>query len=151
MLAIRTLIVINQRRIFSLPRELKQTIDESGLSVGIKETTSNYLANFQSFGWILRFTESRDTRLRVLAWDLTTELFDYDFLKTNPSLVQTALNTYLKHQELFIVKISALKFLLKACDSLIHNCDIFADFENSQSPSRAELSQIEHSQTYVGS
>lgn len=146
MLAIRSLIIVNQRRMHSLPRELKESHEESSLSVGLKATTSNYLQKFQSFGWILRFIESRDTRLRVLAWDLTTELFDYDFLKANPSIVQTALNTYLKHQELFSVKISALKFLLKACDCLIHNCDIFAELETS-----SDLSHIEHSQTYIGS
>ena len=127
-----------------LSKELKESQDESSITVSLKPTTSNYLQKFQSFGWILRFIESRDTRLRVLAWDLTTELFDYDFLKTNPSIVQTSLNTYLKHQELFSVKISALKFLLKACDCLIHNCDIFSELD-------PELSHIEHSQTYMGS
>lgn len=65
-----------------------------------------------------------------MAWDLTTELFDYDFLKTNPSVVHTALNAYLKHQELFSVKVSVLKFLIKVCDSLIHNCDVFRELEN---------------------
>ncbi len=35
--------------------------------------------------------------MRVLAWDLITELFDYEFLHQNPSVVQNALNTFLKH------------------------------------------------------
>jgi len=61
-----------------------------------------------------------------MAWDLITELFDYDFLKSNPSIVQSALNAYLKHQELFSVKISVLKFLIKVCDCLMHNCNVFA-------------------------
>lgn len=64
-----------------------------------------------------------------MSWDLITELFDYDFLKSNPSVVQSALNTYLKHQELYSVKISVLKFLIKVCDALIVNCDIFRELE----------------------
>jgi hypothetical protein len=36
----------------------------------------------------VRFIESRDSRLRVMAWDLITEAaFDYNFLKTTPSIV----------------------------------------------------------------
>jgi hypothetical protein len=70
--------------------------------------------------------ETRDSRLRVLAWDLITELFNYEFLQSNPSIVHSALNAYLKHQELFSVKISTAKFLIKACESLIHNCDVFS-------------------------
>ena len=66
----------------------------------------------------------RDTRVRTMAWDLISEMFDYAFLKANPSIVGTALNTYLRHQELYSVKISVLKFLIKVCDSLILNCDI---------------------------
>jgi hypothetical protein len=83
-----------------------------------------YLQKYQSFGWIIRFTESRDSRMRCLAWDLLNELFDYEFLKAHPSIVQTALNSYLKHQEIYAVKISVLKFLNNICDALIYNCDI---------------------------
>lgn len=88
--------------------------------------------------------DSRDSRIRVLAWDLVTEIFDYEFLKANPSIVQNALNVYLKHQELFSVKVSALKFLIKACDALIHNCDVFRDFED-------EESSIREGESYIGS
>jgi hypothetical protein len=56
-----------------------------------------YLQKFQSFGWIIRFVDNRDTRVRVMAWDLITSVFDYEFLRTNPSIVQTALNAYLQH------------------------------------------------------
>lgn len=69
-------------------------------------------------------TESRDSRLRCLSWDLLCELFDFEFLKTHPSIIQSALNQYLKHQELFAVKISVLKFLNNVSDAMIHNCDI---------------------------
>lgn len=128
MLAIRTLIITSQKRLFAAPSDERS---ENGLSVNLRPASLQQLQKFQSSGWILRFVESRDSRVRVLAWDLITELFDYDFLQQNPSVVQTALNAYLKHQELFSVKISCLKFLLRACDCLIKNCDVFSEFEDS--------------------
>lgn len=78
---------------------------------------------FQSFGWIMRFTETRDARVRILCWDLLTDLFDYDFLRSHPSIVHQSINTFLKNNELYAVKISALKFLNKVCDCLMKNCD----------------------------
>ena len=71
----------------------------------------------------MRFTESRDSRIRVLTWDLLTELFDYEFLKSHPSIIHQSINTYLKHLELYSVKISVLKFLNKVCEALIKNCE----------------------------
>ena len=81
------------------------------------------MEQFTTSGWLVRFTECRDARLRVLAWDLLTEIFDYSFLKRNPSLAQQSINVLLRERELYCVKIAALKFLNKVCDSLIHNCD----------------------------
>lgn len=51
-------------------------------------------------------------------------MFSYEFLQSHPSIVHQAVNCYLKHEELFFVKISALKFLNEVCQSLIVNCDI---------------------------
>ena len=128
MLSIRTLMLIHQRRLASV----RQNIDNlEDLSVSLNPSSVAHLQKFTSCGWIIRFIECRDSRIRVLAWDLITEMFDYEFLKSNPSIVQSALNTYLKHQELFSVKISALKFLSKVCDSLMQNCNVFSDFEES--------------------
>lgn len=62
-----------------------------------------------------------------MAWDLLTEIFDYNFLRKNPSLAQQSINVLLRDGELYCVKISALKFLNKLCDSLIHNCDATQD------------------------
>ena len=58
-----------------------------------------------------------------MAWDLLVEIFDYNFLKKNGSTAQQSLNVILRDGELYCVKISALKFLNKVCDSLIHNCE----------------------------
>lgn len=71
----------------------------------------------------MRFAETRDARIRVLTWDLLTDLFDYDFLKSHPSIIHQSINTYLKNTELYCVKISALKFLNKVCEALIRTCD----------------------------
>ena len=78
----------------------------------------------KSLGWLIRFTETRDARVRCLAWDLLSELFDYYLLKTHPSIVQGALKSYLQQQEIFAVKISVLKFLNLVCDGLIRNCEL---------------------------
>lgn len=63
--------------------------------------------------------------------------------------MQTALNTYLKHQELFSVKVSTVKFLLKACDMLMHNCDVFSELEEDQH--LADASSIKLENSYIGS
>lgn len=89
----------------------------------LSETYKSKLDQFKSFGWIMRFTETRDARLRVLTWDLLTEMFDYEFLKSHPSVIHQSVNTYLKNNELYCVKVSVLKFLNKACDALIKNCE----------------------------
>jgi len=71
----------------------------------------------------MRFAETRDARVRVLTWDLLTDLFDYEFLRSHPSIIHQSIATYLKNNELYCVKISALKFLNKACEALIRNCE----------------------------
>ena len=88
---------------------------------------------FRSFGWILRFTEARDARIRTITWDLLVNLFDFEFLKTHPSVIHQAINSFLKNQELFCVKIVVLKFLNKVCVSLLANSEeVFTD-ENENS------------------
>ena len=71
----------------------------------------------------MRFPETRDARIRVLTWDLLTEIFDYEFLRSHPSIVHQGVNTFLKDRELYCVKISVLKFLNKVCQALIKNCE----------------------------
>jgi len=39
---------------------------------GISATAQSKLEQFKSFGWILRFTESRDARIRNLTWEFLT-------------------------------------------------------------------------------
>lgn len=87
---------------------------------------------YKSFGWIMRFTESKDVRIRVLCWDLLTEIFDYEFLKTHPSVIHQSVNTYLKNNELYCVKIAVLKFLNKVCEALINNCEEDTDGTTDQ-------------------
>ena len=122
MLSLRSLIIIYQNFL----GQIKAKSDNCDLetSVSLTETARTQLQRFQSSGWIVRFTDARDVRVRVLAWDLMTEVFDYGFLKTHPSVVQKALNDFLKPGDLFCVKISILKFLNRICDQLMHNVDI---------------------------
>lgn len=114
----------------------------------LSATTAKYLEQFTTSGWLVRFTENRDARIRVMAWDLLTEIFDYNFLKRNPSLAQQSINTLLRDGELYCVKISALKFLNKLCDSLIHNCeatqDINEDMHDHVEDRRFVGSDLEH-------
>ena len=79
----------------------------------------------------MRFAESRDARVRVLTWDLLIELFDYEFLKSHPSVIHQCISSYLKNNELYCTKISNLKFLNKVCDALMRNCDRDDDNANS--------------------
>jgi len=58
-----------------------------------------------------------------MSWDMLTEVFSYDFLTQNQSIVQHSLNALLRNGELYSVKISILKFLNKLSDCLIVNCD----------------------------
>jgi hypothetical protein len=65
-----------------------------------------------------------------MAWDMVTQVFDYQLLKAQPSIVQTAINTLMRHQELFSVKVSALKLLIKVCECLMQNCDIINNLDD---------------------
>jgi len=87
----RSLMLVYQRRLTHI--DLKGNQDRFGMSKGdlaqtksLSSTATKYLEQFTTSGWLVRFTESRDSRLRVLTWDLLTEIFDYSFLKRNPSL-----------------------------------------------------------------
>ena len=56
------------------------------MSVSLSDTSVGALHKYKSFGWILRLVESRDSRVRTLTWDLLTEVFDFEFLKSHPSI-----------------------------------------------------------------
>jgi hypothetical protein len=49
-------------------------------TASLSQTAEKYLQQFTTSGWLIRFTESRDARLRIMAWDLLTEIFNYDFM-----------------------------------------------------------------------
>lgn len=121
--------MIHQNRVAHVQNQANQTVEsrfgygDLTQTVSLSQTTSRYLDEFQTSGWLVRFTESRDSRLRVISWDLLTELFNFQMLKRNPSLAHQSLNVLMKDGELFCVKISVLKFLNKLCDCLILNCD----------------------------
>ena len=116
------MILLSQRRQLRISHRVDDD-DGQGVTANLSDTYKTKLDKFKSFGWILRFTETRDARLRVLTWDLLTEIFDYEFLKSHPSVIHQSINTYLKNNELYCVKISVLKFLNKVCDALISNCE----------------------------
>lgn len=80
------------------------------------------MEDFQTSGWLIRFTESRDGRVRCLAWDLLTEIFDYEFFKQNQTLCWQAIQGVMREAELYCVKISILKFLNKLCGVMAQNC-----------------------------
>jgi len=117
MLCIRTLIMLSQMRMLRIQHSPSDDIG------GLSDASRQKINQFKSFGWILRFTETRDARIRVLTWDLLTQLFDYEFLQSHPSVIHQSINAYLKDRELYCVKISVLKFLNKVCDALIKNCE----------------------------
>ena len=80
MVCLRIMLLLSKRRLLRVQPQLD---DEEGLS----STYKSKLEQFSSFGWILRFTETRDARIRVMTWDVLTELFDFEFLKSHPSIV----------------------------------------------------------------
>lgn len=90
--SLRSLMLVYQRRLTHV--DLENRADRFGgynqgdltQTKSLSTTTAKYLEQFTTSGWLVRFTENRDARLRVMAWDLLTEIFDYNFLKKNPSL-----------------------------------------------------------------
>lgn len=136
--SIRLLILYGRRG--QLKIEGNPDLDDS-IEPSLSQTYQQKILRFKSFGWILRFTESRDSRLRVMTWDLLTLMFNYEFLKAHPSMVHQSIGVFLRNNELFSVKISVLKFLNKVCESLMKNCE---DPEDSES--NRDLSEVdEHS------
>jgi hypothetical protein len=79
------MILLSQRRQLRISHRADD--DGQGMAMSLSDTYKSKLDKFKSFGWILRFTETRDVRLRVLTWDLLTEIFDYEFLKSHPSVI----------------------------------------------------------------
>ena len=151
--SMRALLTVYQQRLTHV--DISQVAELNGLRTGdlpkpatLSSTAQKYLSNFTSSGWLIRFTESRDARVRVMAWDLLVEIFDYNFLKQNGSTAQQSLNVVLRDGELYCVKISALKFLNKVCDSLIHNCEgtqeVNDDLHDHMSDNRFIGSDAEH-------
>lgn len=70
MVCLRIMILLSKRRLLRVQH--KDDEDE-----GLSSTYKSKLEQFSSFGWILRFTETRDARVRVMTWDVLTELFDF--------------------------------------------------------------------------
>ena len=81
MISIRTLIHIYNKRLTHVAQtSAKGDLDHT---VNLSLTATKALQDFQSSGWLTRFTESRDARLRCMSWDLLTEMLDYTFFKQN--------------------------------------------------------------------
>ena len=70
MVCLRIMILLSKRRLLRVQH--KDDEDE-----GLSSTYKSKHEQFSSFGWILRFTETRDARVRVMTWDVLTELFDF--------------------------------------------------------------------------
>lgn len=76
------------------------------------------MRQFNSYGWLIRFTESRDAKIRTMAWSLLTEMHSPDLTHQHPVLVNQAVECTFKDSELFVVKIQTLSFLIKIANSL---------------------------------
>lgn len=124
MTSIRTLINFYQKNL----RHVSTSAQNGDLdhSVSLSQTATKVLDDFQSSGWLTRFTESRDARLRCMSWDLLTEMLDFTFFKQNQSLVHQAIGSIMREGELYCVKIAVLKFVNKVCQCLIYNVDASA-------------------------
>ena len=71
MWSFRIMILLSQRR--QLVIQSMEVVEEEQVSdgvAGLSQTYQSKIQKFKSFGWIMRFTESRDARLRVLTWVL---------------------------------------------------------------------------------
>lgn len=136
MSCLRVMIVLARRRLLSIQRREEE---QNSLS----DTYKAKMEQFNSFGWLMRFAETRDARIRVLTWDLLTELFDYQLLRSHPSIIHQSINTYLKSNELYCVKISVLKFLNQVCEALMKNCEDMADNSDISGIYASRSDQIE--------
>lgn len=113
MTSMRTLINFYQRQLSHVAESSQK--GDLNHSVSLSQTANKVLNDFQSSGWLTRFTESRDARLRCMSWDLLTEMLDFSFFKQNQSLVHQALGNIMREGELYCVKIAVLKFVNKVC------------------------------------
>ena len=122
MISTRMLLQIYQQRLTYVEPGRSQQTDVIHYA-SLSSTSHQVMQAFNSSGWIGRFTESRDSRLRCLSWDMLTEMLDYAFFRQNNSLVHQALSSLQRDGELYCVKIAVLKFVNKLCECLMHSAE----------------------------
>lgn len=80
--------------------------------------TREVVKQFNSYGWLIRYVDSRDAKIRTMAWSILTDMCGTDMLKQHPSLISQAVECVLKDGELYAVKTQTLSFLIKVASSL---------------------------------
>jgi hypothetical protein len=84
--------------------------DAENLS-GLSEISLERISNFKSLGWLTRFTQHRDSRVRVSTWNLLKSLVSTSLIKQHPTLIDESFETFLQNGEIYGVKIASLMFL----------------------------------------
>ena len=100
----------------------------------ISETGIERINSFNTLGWLARFTQHRDSRIRFMTWDLLRLLVSTNLLKQHPSLIDQSFDWFLNENEIYSCKISSLNFIWKVWEILIIT-ECYEDEESNLSKS----------------
>ena len=107
MLSLQVLSKMIQVYSFSITDKLKNANTLEGLS----ETGIERISSFNTLGWLARFTQHRDSRIRFMTWDLLGSLVSLNLIKQHPTLIDQSFECFLNEYEIYSCKISSLSFI----------------------------------------
>ena len=88
-----------------------EPLDNESQASDLTETGLQKLTEFNTFGWLIRYTEHRNTRIRALTWRLLSRVICRPLLENHASLIETSISAALEEMEFPVVKIAALDFI----------------------------------------
>ena len=115
MLSLQVLSKMIQVYSFSITDKLKNANTLEGLS----ETGIERISSFNTLGWLARFTQHRDSRIRFMTWDLLGSLVSLNLIKQHPTLIDQSFECFLNEYEIYSCKISSLSFIWKVSELLL--------------------------------
>lgn len=80
-------------------------------SMPLSDTSKSNVMKVSTIGWLLRMTEDRETKVRVLAWNQLANVLDKNSLMNYGSSIDTALNVVYSPNEAYSVVIASIHFL----------------------------------------
>ena len=87
----------------------------------ISETGLERISAYNTYGWVTRFITHKDTRIKVMVWNLLINLVSSQLIQHHPSLIDNAFECFLNYTEVYSVKMASLNFLTRVSEYLMEH------------------------------